>query len=116
MVKNRLFVVFLSHYSFSLRIMKNEHLKSLFIKNLKVFRGERHYTQEVLSELSGVSGIPDIECGRTTPNLNTMIKIADALNVDLWQLFYDWDSARPVGFDSSEVQLKYYIKKLIDQL
>ncbi len=96
--------------------MKNINLQALFIKNLKLIRKEKNYTQEKLIELSGVIGVPDIECGRSMPNLNTMIKLADALDVEVWQLLYDWETCRPVSLESSEVELKYFIKQAIDKL
>lgn len=51
-------------------------------------REERGMTQEVLSGLAGIarSHLCMIECGRKSPNVETLWRIADALGLRLSQL------------------------------
>lgn len=67
--------------------MFNNKYKKIGIK-IQNFRKFRGYTQEKLSLLSGVSRsrISDIECGKGSFNLESLLLIARALNVDLCEI------------------------------
>ena len=60
-----------------------------FIKNLKLYRKEKDISQEKLAELCdcATSTIGCIECGRQTPSFDLLVKIANALSVNLADLF-----------------------------
>lgn len=57
----------------------------VFGKNLEIERKKQHITQEKLAELASVSvqTISGYEQGTKSPNLKTVVKIANALNLSL---------------------------------
>jgi len=59
--------------------------------NIKKYRLAKDYTQEKLSEISGVSTdyISEIERGKKTPSLKRIIIIAKALEIEVYKLFMD---------------------------
>ena len=91
---------------------RNDNVKALHIANVRKYRKALKLTQEQLAELSGLNSIADIEGGRSNPNLSTIIKLANSLGVDVWELFYDTTSEKL----TSPVATKQLIKDLIDKL
>lgn len=91
---------------------RNDNVKALLIANVRKYRKSLKLTQEQLAELSGLNSIADIEGGRSNPNLSTIIKLANSLGVDVWELFYDATSEKL----TSTVATKQLIKDLIDKL
>lgn len=73
--------------------MTENELKSVFSDNLKKYR-KGMFTQETLAEQIGVSSqnINDIEGKRRFPRPDTLVKIADALGVEVYQLFIPQDT------------------------
>ena len=73
---------------------ENELLETLS-QNIKFYRKDK-FTQETLAEKVGVSAhnINNIEGKRRFPRTENLIKIADALGVEVYQLFIPrlWDS------------------------
>lgn len=65
------------------------NVKELLGKRIKVLRKKRKITQETLAELVDKSKnhISKIELGRTNPPLSLLVDIADALEVDISELF-----------------------------
>ena len=61
----------------------------IFRINLKHYRVQLGYTQEKLSELSGISAdyLSEIERGKRTPSFKRMDLIANALNIEVYKLF-----------------------------
>ena len=57
--------------------------------NIKKFRTEKKFTQEKLSEITGISAdyLSEIERGKKTPSLKRLILIADALKVPIYKFF-----------------------------
>ena len=72
--------------------MTENDLKSIFSDNIKKFRSGK-FTQESLAEKIGVSAqnINDIEGKRRFPRTDTLVKIANALDVEVYQLFIPQD-------------------------
>lgn len=68
--------------------MTENELKEIFSSNIKKYRKDK-FTQETLAEKIGVSSqnINDIEGKRRFPRTDTLVKIAEALNVEVYQLF-----------------------------
>lgn len=68
--------------------MTEKELKTVLSANIKKYR-EGKFTQETLAEELGVSAqnINDIEGKRRFPRTDTLVKIADALGVEVYQLF-----------------------------
>lgn len=93
---------------------RNDEPKELLISNVKRYRKAQHLTQEKLAEISGLNSIADIEGGRSNPNLSTIVKLANSLNVEVWQLFY---SAEKSKFENlSDKSKKQLIKDLVDSI
>lgn len=63
--------------------------KKLLGQKIKFFRKSRNLTQEQLAELVGMepNSISIIESGRNFPTLNSLEKIANALDIELNVLF-----------------------------
>lgn len=63
--------------------------ENLFRENLKKYRKARGYTQVKLSVLAGISQdyMSEIERGKASPSLKKIIMLADALNIEVRDLF-----------------------------
>ena len=61
----------------------------ILINNIKYFRSLKNLTQEKLSEISGISKdyLSEIERGKKTPIIKRLIKIAEALDIDVYKFF-----------------------------
>lgn len=72
--------------------MTEDELKSVLSLNIKKYRKNK-FTQETLAEKIGVSSqnINDIEGKRRFPRSDTLVKIADALGVQVYELFVPQD-------------------------
>ena len=91
-------------------------MKAVLIANIRRFRKARNLTQEKLAELSDLNSIADLEGGRSNPNLSTIIKIANSLDVELWELFYRNSDDSTLVFPESPEATKQMIKDLVDRL
>lgn len=69
--------------------MKEEDLKKIFGKRVRFIRKERNLTQEQLSEMTDMDPqhFCKLENGTHFPSPKNLVKIANALNVDLFDLF-----------------------------
>ena len=68
--------------------MTEKELRKIFCKNIKEFRGRNNWSQVALAQNAGVSinFINDIEAGKKWASPATMIKIADAFNIHVYEL------------------------------
>lgn len=75
-----------------MKVMKETDLKEILSKNIKKYRKGK-FTQETLAEAINVSSqnINDIEGKRRWPREETLIKIAKALEIEVYQLFIPED-------------------------
>lgn len=66
-----------------------ENLKILLGKRIKEFRKAKNLTQEQLAEKIGIgtNNISYFETGRYTPTLETMKKLADALDTEIYEFY-----------------------------
>ena len=64
---------------------------SMFGKNLTYFRHMKHMTQGELGKGAGIhrTHISALEQGGTNPSLSTLLRLAEALNIEPWNLLYD---------------------------
>ena len=64
-----------------------------YIMNLKFYRREKGVTQEKLAELCNVSvgTIGNIECGRSKPSFEILVRISNALSVPIEDFFKSKD-------------------------
>ena len=83
-------------------MIENE-LKAVFSDNIKKYRSGK-FTQETLAEKIGVSAqnINDIEGKRRFPRTDTLVNIANALNVEVYQLFVPQDKTPVVIEETPE--------------
>ncbi len=70
--------------------MKREVLIKNISDNVRIQRTKQRMSQDKLSELTGINQqqISYIENGKACPKLETVIKIAEALNVTVNDLIY----------------------------
>jgi transcriptional regulator with XRE-family HTH domain len=71
-------------------------LEGLFIFNLKKWRKNRELSQKTLAERCGASHsyIRQIESGKGYPSFAFIKKLADALNIEPYLLFFDEATAK----------------------
>lgn len=71
-----------------MQVMTESELHETLSQNIKKYRKGK-FTQEQLAEKIGVSSqnINDIEGKRRWPRESTLVKIADALEIEVYQLF-----------------------------
>jgi transcriptional regulator with XRE-family HTH domain len=71
-------------------------LDQLFVLNIKKWRKNRGFSQKSLAERCNAahSYIRQIESGRGKPSFAFIGKLADALSIEAYQLFYDEAAAR----------------------
>lgn len=57
--------------------------------NIRLERVKRSISQEGLADMAGLarSTMGIVECGEQSPSVQTLTKIANALNIDLYKLF-----------------------------
>ncbi len=75
-----------------MQVMTEQELRETLSKNIKKYRKGK-FTQEQLAEKIGVSAqnINDIEGKRRWPREATLVKIAEALGIEVYQLFISQD-------------------------
>lgn len=73
------------------------NIRIAFGKRLKELRAERSLTQEKLAELVGIepASIGMIEIGKRAPSFKTLQKIAEALDIQYFELFKAEDANTP---------------------
>jgi len=69
--------------------MKEKKLKGLLGEKIKFFRLRRQFSQAALAEKAGISitFLSNIERGNNYPQAGTLCNIAQALGVEIWELF-----------------------------
>jgi len=94
--------------------MTESELRAIFCKNIKEFRVRNNWSQVALAQTAGVSVnfINDIEAGKKWASPATMVKIADALDVQVYELL------RPSGLppDNLNSLMKKYTDNVNDAL
>jgi len=85
-------------------------VKKLLALNIKVLRKKHHFSQEKLAEAANLSAqsISDIEGCRTWVSDKTLEKLAQALNIPIFQLFMPRDE----GAETAEAILYSRLMKL----
>lgn len=68
--------------------MNGAEVRATLAKNLKTFRGRRNWSQADLAEKSNLSIVylSDIERGNKWPYLDTLVKLAAAFKVEVYEL------------------------------
>ena len=98
---------------------KNEDLRKILSKNIRIQREIQGISQEKLAEITGISinMIKDIEGCRTWVSDKTLIKLASALKTDTFRLFMaslsnNDEIYRTIALDIAKIIQK--TKKVID--
>ena len=89
-----------------MQVMTEQQLHETLSQNIKKYRKGK-YTQEQLAEKIGVSAqnINDIEGKRRWPRESTLIKIAEALEIEVYQLFIPHDLSN-IKIDETDENIK----------
>jgi len=78
--------------------MDRAELRATLAQNMKAFRGRRNWSQADLAEKSGLSIVylSDIERGNKWPYLDTLVKLAKALNIEVYELLKPENTPPPI--------------------
>ena len=98
-----------------MQVMTEDELHETLSQNIKKYRKGK-FTQEQLAEKIGVSSqnINDIEGKRRWPREATLVKIAEALDIEVYQLFVQQDCSA-VNIEETDEKQKI-LQKLKMQL
>jgi len=71
--------------------MGGKELRALFGKNVRFYRNRRNWSQANLAEYANISinFLGDIERGNKWPHPETLTKLADALEIRVFELFLE---------------------------
>jgi transcriptional regulator with XRE-family HTH domain len=74
--------------------MGGKELRAIFGKNVRVYRNRRNWSQADLAEYANISinFLGDIERGKKWPHPETMAKLADAMEIKVFELFIEEDN------------------------
>ena len=74
-----------------LKITSETDIRNCLAARLSLLRGKKGWTQRELAERSQVprTYLADMEGGRRNPRIGTVLRVANALGVPLYQLFKD---------------------------
>jgi transcriptional regulator with XRE-family HTH domain len=69
--------------------MDEQELKGILGKNIKIFRSRKQLSQADLAERADISitFLSNIERGNNYPQAGTLCNIAQALEIEVWELF-----------------------------
>jgi transcriptional regulator with XRE-family HTH domain len=75
--------------------MGGKELRAIFSKNVRLYRNRRNWSQADLAEYANISlnFLGDIERGKKWPHPDTLSKMADALEIKVFELFLEEDTA-----------------------
>ena len=97
--------------------MTEQELKNIFGKNVFNRRARKGWNQELLAEKTDVSKntISDIETGQKFARAGTLIKLAEALETEVYELF------KPAGVkpdNNKDIIIKYtqQVKEAVDEI
>jgi len=90
-------------------------LQQIFMANLKRHRKQSGFTQDKLAELCNTDPcyIRQIEIGRRFPSLEYIERIAGALKIAPYRLFYDESNPENAAFNSELYLKKQRIKAML---
>jgi transcriptional regulator with XRE-family HTH domain len=79
--------------------MDKTEVRAALARNIKAFRGRRNWSQADLAEKSKLSIVylSDIERGNKWPYLDTLVKIAKAFNVEVYELLKPENTLSPAA-------------------
>jgi transcriptional regulator with XRE-family HTH domain len=86
--------------------MEEKEVRDTLAGNLKRLRSRLSFTQEELAEKAGISVVflSDVERANKWPYLDTLVRLANALNVEIYELLRPEEALPP---DTSAILTKY---------
>ena len=71
--------------------MNGKEIRAVFGQNIRIFRNRRNWSQADLAESAEISinFLSDIERGKKWPHPDTLSKLADALEIRVFELFLE---------------------------
>ena len=86
--------------------MRGKKLRLTLAENIRLYRGRRNWSQADLSEKTGLSIVylSDIERGNKWPYLGSLLKLAGALEVEVFELLKPENN---LPKDSAKIIVKY---------
>jgi transcriptional regulator with XRE-family HTH domain len=71
--------------------MGGKEIRTIFGKNVRIYRNRRNWSQADLAEYANISinFIGDIERGKKWPHPETLTKLANALEIKVFELFME---------------------------
>ena len=89
--------------------MRGRELRTVFGKNVKSYRNRRNWSQADLAENANISinFLGDIERGNKWPHPETLTKLADALEIKVFELFLEEDTKPNV---STKILMNRFVK------
>ena len=90
-------------------------IQAVFAVNMKKFRKKANLTQEKLAELCGTDHryIGQLETGSRCPSLDFVERIAIALNIPPYRLFYEKLDTENEGYEAQFGEQKQKIKNML---
>jgi transcriptional regulator with XRE-family HTH domain len=90
-------------------------IQSIFAENMKKYRKKAKLTQEELAEICGTDHryIGQIETETRCPSLDYVEKIASALKIAPYRLFFDENNKEDDGFAAFQKEQKQKIKTIL---
>ena len=81
--------------------MNATEVRATLARNIKAFRGRKNWSQADLAEKSGLSIVylSDIERGNKWPYLDTLVKLAEAFKVEIYELLKPENTLPPATAD-----------------
>ncbi len=69
--------------------MNNDNVRKILADNVRLLRTKRRFSQEAIADMAniGQNQVSEIENEHSNPSLDTLIKIANAFDVDIVELF-----------------------------
>ena len=108
-------------FGFNEKMISTKELEKICAKNIKRIRSDKKVTQAFMAEKIGITEKywSDIETGRTHCSLDTLVAIANAFDVEPYELLLP--ESRAVNYDSRRTklvlkQLKDNFSQMVDGL
>jgi transcriptional regulator with XRE-family HTH domain len=92
-------------------------IKEVLARNIKAARERLGYSQARLADLAGVSVpfIGEIEIGRKSPSLENVGNIAEALDMEVFQLFLEEEQKAVISKQTLLTELKKELAKKLHE-
>ena len=98
----------------SLSFMEENELRTVLGENIKKFRNKRGWNQLLLAEKLDISAnfLSEIETGKGWVSPLTLVKLAKALEIEVFQLFFPINPQNSMQDDLENDKMKRFIKDL----